>query len=117
MSQAVTGTVPGGEFNLISKLTEGGRDMRGIGTGMVCALVVAVSGQDAPTPPQSVRAGVYTKEQATRGQKLYAQTCTACHGDDLADGGHDFVHPGCQRPQGGYNSTQRRSNRVDQDHV
>ena len=38
----------------------------------------------AQSSPASVRAGVYTKEQATRGQQKYASTCAACHGDDLA---------------------------------
>jgi mono/diheme cytochrome c family protein len=27
---------------------------------------------------------VYTKEQASRGEKLYAGMCSECHGDDLA---------------------------------
>ena len=28
--------------------------------------------------------GVYTREQAERGEKLYRQECGRCHGDDLA---------------------------------
>jgi mono/diheme cytochrome c family protein len=28
--------------------------------------------------------GVYTDEQATRGEPLYAKTCASCHGPDLA---------------------------------
>ena len=54
-----------------------------IGAGLACAIVAVVSGQGAPPPSQSVRAGVYTKEQAARGEKLYTQMCAECHGDDL----------------------------------
>jgi mono/diheme cytochrome c family protein len=31
--------------------------------------------------------GVYTAAQAARGQKIYADSCTGCHGDDLSGGG------------------------------
>jgi mono/diheme cytochrome c family protein len=31
--------------------------------------------------------GVYTAAQATRGQKIYADSCATCHGDDLSGGG------------------------------
>jgi mono/diheme cytochrome c family protein len=31
--------------------------------------------------------GVYTAAQATRGQKIYADSCASCHGDDLSGGG------------------------------
>jgi S-disulfanyl-L-cysteine oxidoreductase SoxD len=31
--------------------------------------------------------GAYTAAQATRGQKIYADSCTGCHGDDLSGGG------------------------------
>ena len=34
--------------------------------------------------PASVKAGVYTAEQAKRGATLYAENCAACHGDTLA---------------------------------
>ena len=30
--------------------------------------------------------GVYTQDQATRGEALYAQSCASCHGPDLAGG-------------------------------
>ena len=30
--------------------------------------------------------GVYTQEQAKRGEALYAQNCASCHGPDLAGG-------------------------------
>jgi len=31
--------------------------------------------------------GVYSEVQATRGEKVYAASCTSCHGDDLSGGG------------------------------
>ena len=31
--------------------------------------------------------GVYTAAQAARGQKIYADSCAGCHGDDLSGGG------------------------------
>jgi quinoprotein glucose dehydrogenase len=35
---------------------------------------------------RSVWDGVYTKEQAHRGQTVYAQECAKCHGENLAGG-------------------------------
>lgn len=37
----------------------------------------------AAQSPTSVWDGVYTAEQATRGEALYKQDCAACHGDNL----------------------------------
>ena len=56
------------------------------GMSVACALVVAAAGQAGtePTSTQSVRSGVYTKEQAARGEKLYTEMCSQCHGEDLA---------------------------------
>jgi mono/diheme cytochrome c family protein len=31
--------------------------------------------------------GIYTDTQAARGQKIYADSCASCHGDDLSGGG------------------------------
>lgn len=31
--------------------------------------------------------GIYTEAQATRGEKVYADACASCHGDDLSGGG------------------------------
>ena len=31
--------------------------------------------------------GIYSDAQATRGEKIYAASCTTCHGDDLSGGG------------------------------
>ena len=38
----------------------------------------------AAQAPQTVWDGVYSPEQAARGEKLYRQACGRCHGDDLA---------------------------------
>jgi len=35
---------------------------------------------------RSVWDGVYTKEQAKRGQNTYAETCMKCHGENLGGG-------------------------------
>jgi quinoprotein glucose dehydrogenase len=42
----------------------------------------AIHGQQ-PTAAHSVWDGVYTKEQAKRGEDLYAQNCGSCHGATL----------------------------------
>jgi len=65
---------------------------------MACALSVCSSARvksAAPSPQaaasstepeQSVWDGVYTTEQAKRGEILYAQKCVRCHGSDLSGG-------------------------------
>ena len=46
---------------------------------------------------RTVKDGVYTAEQATRGQGLYDEQCAFCHGEDMSGGqapglaGPDFV--------------------------
>src|SRR5215472_9503829 len=40
----------------------------------------------AATGPRSVWDGVYTEEQAKRGQPLYQQKCASCHGDKMTGG-------------------------------
>ena len=44
--------------------------------------VVALSAQGRTTGD-----GVYTEAQATRGEKIYADSCASCHGPDLYGGG------------------------------
>ena len=44
------------------------------------------SGVRAQAPARSVWEGVYTNDQAKRGQPLYSQYCGACHGDTLGGG-------------------------------
>ena len=54
--------------------------------GMTIGAVRAASGTtEAPQadPTRTIRDGVYTVEQAARGQKLYAAICIRCHGEDL----------------------------------
>lgn len=53
---------------------------------MTSAAYVTVRAQ-APAPTKSVNQGVYTADQAKRGEALYKDQCAACHGDDLAGSG------------------------------
>jgi len=59
--------------------------------------VSAMSGSESQAPA-SVLEGVYTEEQAKRGEAVYAQTCATCHGATMAGGemapplaGPDFI--------------------------
>jgi len=61
---------------------------------MVSGLYATVGAQGA----KSVKEGVYTAEQAKRGETMYKENCAACHGEDLAGSGpmpalagNDFV--------------------------
>jgi mono/diheme cytochrome c family protein len=49
-------------------------------------IVVVASGQEAATA-RSIWEGVYTEEQAKRGEEIYRKECASCHGDTLAGGG------------------------------
>ena len=42
--------------------------------------------QDAPSESHSVWDGVYTEEQAKRGEAIYQKECGACHGAQLSGG-------------------------------
>ena len=48
------------------------------------AFVCAIRAQEPPASPRSVWDGVYTEEQAKRGEAIYEKQCSACHGDKLA---------------------------------
>ena len=37
----------------------------------------------AQPPTKSIWDGIYSEEQATRGQALYSQECASCHGGEL----------------------------------
>jgi len=50
---------------------------------MMSALYASVGAQGAKT----VKEGVYTADQAKRGETLYKENCAACHGEDLAGSG------------------------------
>jgi quinoprotein glucose dehydrogenase len=45
---------------------------------------ISVAAASQQPPPTTVWSGVYTEEQATRGEELYSGYCADCHGDDLA---------------------------------
>lgn len=42
----------------------------------------ALRAQETAKPPRSVWDGVYTEEQARRGETLYGQECASCHRND-----------------------------------
>jgi S-disulfanyl-L-cysteine oxidoreductase SoxD len=43
--------------------------------------------QEASATSRSVWDGVYTEEQAKRGEEMYRKECASCHGDTLVGGG------------------------------
>jgi cytochrome c len=49
----------------------------------VGVIVCALRAQEPQPPVRSVWDGVYTEEQAKRGETLYEKQCSACHGDKL----------------------------------
>jgi cytochrome c len=57
-----------------------GLTMAGLGS---LGSVATVSAQE---PTESVNDGVYSLDQAKRGEALYQEQCSACHGPDLAGG-------------------------------
>ncbi len=52
----------------------------------LATIVVLHSTVHAQPPTGSVWDGVYTEQQATRGQALYSQECASCHGGELTGG-------------------------------
>lgn len=46
-------------------------------------LLVPNTGRTQTAPPRSIWDGVYTMQQAKRGEALYADNCSRCHGDEL----------------------------------
>src|SRR5262245_9857800 len=55
-------------------------------TGMMAFGALTARGTVAAQQPKSQWDGVYTEDQAKRGDGLYAQYCASCHGPDLAGG-------------------------------
>ena len=49
-------------------------------------VVMSVFAWAQETPMRTVWDGVYSEDQAKRGQALYNQHCMACHGDSLSGG-------------------------------
>jgi mono/diheme cytochrome c family protein len=54
--------------------------------GMTAFGAISARGTVAAQESKSQWDGVYTEEQAKRGEALYAQNCASCHGPDLAGG-------------------------------
>lgn len=57
----------------------------------VCAICIIAMGaaraQEEASTSRSVWDGVYTEEQAKRGEEIYRKECAFCHGDTLVGGG------------------------------
>jgi quinoprotein glucose dehydrogenase len=56
-------------------------------TSGAVALTVCAATIIAQAPAKSVSDGVYTAEQAKRGEATYKEQCAACHGDNLEGSG------------------------------
>jgi mono/diheme cytochrome c family protein len=58
-----------------------------IGVAMsVCALAGALGSLGHAAQPRTVAQGVYSEEQARRGQQIYVTQCVTCHGETLGGG-------------------------------
>ena len=62
-----------------------------IGSALIGILHPSLRAQQPEKASRSVWDGVYTKEQVKRGEGLYTQLCSSCHGQDLA--GNDEAAP------------------------
>lgn len=60
-----------------------------LASAIAVLLVAGLAASARVAQPSTVMAGVYTVEQAQRGQRAYQQHCTYCHHDDLL-GGEDL---------------------------
>jgi mono/diheme cytochrome c family protein len=58
---------------------------------VIIALNSKLHARQTDKPTRSTWEGAYTKEQAKRGETLYAQHCSSCHGPDLS--GNDEAAP------------------------
>jgi mono/diheme cytochrome c family protein len=54
--------------------------------GWALSRAADASASAPPAPPRSVGSGVYSSEQAARGQKGYNSQCARCHGESLGGG-------------------------------
>ena len=61
----------------------------------ISTLGAVVSAQDNL---RTVWSGVFTDQQATRGQQIYVKTCGHCHRDDLTGGGSEVGAPALRGP-------------------
>ena len=55
-------------------------------SGMMAFGAFSARGTVAAQQPKSQWDGVYTEDQAKRGEGLYSQYCASCHGPDLSGG-------------------------------
>jgi mono/diheme cytochrome c family protein len=53
---------------------------------VLLAALFAARAQEPSAPSRSVWDGVYTEEQAKRGEPIYAKECASCHGVELMGG-------------------------------
>lgn len=53
----------------------------------VCGFIGATAYASLGAQAKTASAGVYTEEQATKGDALYKEQCAACHGDNLEGSG------------------------------
>jgi mono/diheme cytochrome c family protein len=65
---------------------------RSLSAGLGLALGAAVMTATAQSA-RTARDGVYSPEQALRGQALFGMTCAACHGSSLEGGAADDAPP------------------------
>ena len=57
------------------------------GEALVRATGTVPRAQETASTSRSVWDGVYTEEQAKRGEEMYRKECASCHGDSLVGGG------------------------------
>ena len=65
---------------------------------VVFAVAVAPAVRVSAQQPKTVWDGVYTEEQAKRGQESYKQVCGHCHRDNLTGGGSEAGAPALAGP-------------------
>jgi mono/diheme cytochrome c family protein len=58
---------------------------------VACGALIVLEALAAQATPRSLWDGVYTQEQAKRGESAYIERCARCHGADLSSG--DAVPP------------------------
>lgn len=76
------------------KVTKGSRTVEQLRLPLALALFALLGAfygtahaqEPVPAPSRSVWDGVYTEEQAKRGEPLYHKECAPCHGDALTGG-------------------------------
>ena len=63
----------------------------------VSAAFLVTAAAQAQAPQKTTNSGVYTAEQAGRGQKIFEAKCTACH-DTARFTGEGFIDPWAGKP-------------------